>query len=63
VTATGAFSSDHAVTLPGDAQVAAISRVQAVDEPWEIGLSGDCDERLRILLVSFVIVQELMLDL
>jgi hypothetical protein len=63
VTATAGFSSDHAVTLPGGAQVAAVSRVQAVDEPWQIGVSGDCDERLRILLVSFVIVQELMLDL
>ncbi|GLZ08312.1 hypothetical protein Acsp03_57780 [Actinomadura sp. NBRC 104412] len=63
VTATGAFGGDFAVTVPGGAQVAAVSRVQAVDEPWEIGLSGGCDERLRMLLVAFVVVQELMLDL
>lgn len=63
VTATGSFSSDYAVTGPGGAQVAALSRVQAVDEPWRIGLGGDCDERLRILIVAFVIVQDLMLAL
>ncbi|GAA2086285.1 hypothetical protein [Actinomadura alba] len=63
ITSTEAFESDYEVVNPQGVHKAALSRIQAVDEPWTIRFGAGCDEQARRLVVAFIIVQELMLDL
>jgi hypothetical protein len=58
-----AFSADYSAADPGGTRQAVIHRDLAVDEPWHIRFTPGCDEHFRMLVIAFVVVQELMLDL
>ncbi|MGH3392835.1 MAG: hypothetical protein ACRDOO_28540 [Actinomadura sp.] len=63
IVSTEAFSGDYSAADPEGTQQAVINRVLAVDEPWHIRFTPGSTEHFRMLVIAFVVVQELMLDL
>jgi hypothetical protein len=63
IAAPEAFSSHYEAVDEGGVHKALVNRVQAVDEPWNIGFAAGCDEPFRMLVLAFVIIQDLMLNL